>query len=214
MIDILSWLWRRIWLLPIVLILLLLAGAVVYTEAGRFVSSPVDTPEPADLIAALGGESANRPAKAAELYAAGLAPRVFLTGPKDQRHDLLLREGVPAPAILLDGKSAHSWDEAINTYDLMRQNGWKRVLVVSDPEHIRRLSWTWEHVFGGSGLSFRLIAAAMPNWDAAHWWRDPGSAAYVKLELEKLLYYFVRHGSEGPEYRLPERKTHGHEQKP
>jgi len=211
MVDILFWLWRRIWLLPVLLMLFLLAGAAAYTEAGRFVSSPVDAPEQADLIAALGGESANRPKKAAELHAEGFAPRIFLTGPKDQRHDLLLREGVPAAAILLDGKSRHSWDEAINTYDLMRQNGWKRVLVVSDPEHIRRLSWTWEHVFGGSGMSFRLIPAAMPNWDATHWWRDPGSAAYVKLELEKLLYYFFRHGSEGPEYRLPEPKTHPQE---
>ena len=211
MVDILFWLWRRIWLLPVLLMLFLLAGAAAYTEAGRFVSSPVDAPEQADLIAALGGESANRPKKAAELHAEGFAPRIFLTGPKDQRHDLLLREGVPAAAILLDGKSRHSWDEAINTYDLMRQNGWKRVLVVSDPEHIRRLSWTREHVFCGSGMSFRLITAAMPNWDATHWWRDPGSAAYVKLELEKLLYYFFRHGSEGPEYRLPEPKTHPQE---
>jgi len=80
MVDILFWLWRRIWLLPVLLMLFLLAGAAAYTEAGRFVSSPVDAPEQADLIAALGGESANRPKKAAELHAEGFAPRIFLTG--------------------------------------------------------------------------------------------------------------------------------------
>ncbi len=35
---------------------------------------------------------------------------------------------------------------------MMEARGWRRVLVVSDPYHMRRLSWTWRRVFEGSGL--------------------------------------------------------------
>lgn len=198
--------WERLWLLPLLLVAFVLAGAYGYSEAGKFVSGPVDEPVRSDLVVSLGGEAYRRGGKAAELWRAGLAPRIFLAGPAgpgDARVALLARQGVPASAILADGKSRHSWDEAVNTYRLMEANGWKSVLVVSDPPHLRRLSWTWEHVFVGSGMSFRLIPAPMPGWDAAHWWRDPGSAHYVKTELEKLVFYLFRYGSEGPEYELP-----------
>jgi uncharacterized SAM-binding protein YcdF (DUF218 family) len=48
----------------------------------------------------------------------------------------MLQQGVPFSAILTDGKSRHSWDEAVNTYLLMQANGWTSVLVVSDPPQL------------------------------------------------------------------------------
>ena len=201
--NFLTWLWRRLWLLPVVLLILALGVSITISDLGRIMSSPEQAPAAADLIVPLGGDVHRRAGRAAELYRAGLAPRLFLAGPVDARVALLEDQGIPPSAILTDGKSRHSWDEAMNTFALMERNGWKTVLVVSDPPHLRRLSWTWEHVFVGSGMDFRLIAAPMPGWDAAHWWRDPGSAAYVKLEVEKLFYYLFRYGSDSPEYDLP-----------
>lgn len=199
----LAWVWRRLWLLPVLLLLVGFGYAVFMTEAGRFVSRPVDAPVPADLVASLGGGADTRTLKALALVQGGYAPRIFLTGPVDGRQQLLLDRGLPASAVLLDGRSAHSWDEAMNTYRLMLTHGWRSVLVVSDPPHMRRLAWTWEHVFVGSGLSFHLIPAPMPAWDPDHWWRQPWSKAYVEKELEKLMYYLFRYGSEGPQFDLP-----------
>lgn len=196
-------LFRFLRFLPLVLLGLALAVVLFMTEAGRFFSSPTDEPAKADLIVVLGGGPIDRSVKGLELLRGGHAGHVFLAGPIDGRVRWFEGQGVPASAILADGKSRSSWDEAVNTYRLMEAKGWTSVLVVSDPPHLRRLSWTWEHVFVGSGMSFRLIPAPMPGWDAAHWWRDPGSAHYVKTELEKLVFYLFRYGSEGPEYELP-----------
>jgi len=41
----------------------------------------------------------------------------------------------------------------------------------------------------GAEMSFRLIPASMPKWDAAHWWRQRSSATYLLRELIKLDYY-------------------------
>ena len=201
--ELLLTLWDRLWALPIIIVSLGLTGVIGYSEAGRFVSTPVDEPVRSDLVVSLGGEVRHRMRKAIQLWRTGFAPRIFITGHLAARLAFLADQGVPDTAILSNDKSRHSWDEAVNTYHLMKANGWKSVLVVSDPPHMRRLSWTWEHVFVGSGMSFRLIPAPMPGWDAAHWWRDPGSARYVKAELGKLVFYLFRYGSEGPEYELP-----------
>jgi uncharacterized SAM-binding protein YcdF (DUF218 family) len=172
--------------------------------AGRFVSSPAGTPARADLIVALGGDGGNRVREAQRLYAEFDAPRILLTGIEfgdplvrpvylEWRAAFLAARGVPTGAILFDARSGNSWEEAQNTLALMQRQGWRSVLVVSDPPHLRRLSWVWGKVFTGSGLHYRLIPSPMPGWDAGHWWRDEKSAQFVLMELIKLGYYPVRH---------------------
>lgn len=173
-----------------------------FAQVGCYVSSPSDEPVKADLIVALGGDAGARIVKARELYVNGFAPRVLLTGIEngvdETRHaDLnwrvafLVEGGVPRDAILYEAQSRNTWDEAVNTHRLLEANGWHSVLVVSDPPHMRRLSWVWRKVFDGKGMTYRLIAASMPEWDAAHWWRQRTSAPFVLMELIKLGYYHV-----------------------
>lgn len=64
-----------------------------------------------------------------------------------------------------------------------------RVLVVSDPPHMRRLSWVWGRVFAGSGKEFVLVASEMEGWDAGHWWRTSQTAQFVFSEYIKIAYY-------------------------
>jgi uncharacterized SAM-binding protein YcdF (DUF218 family) len=176
----------------------------VLIMAGRFVSGPADTPTKADLIVALGGDAGNRVREAQRLFAEGYAPRILLAGIEfgdplvrpaylEWRAAFLAARGVPANAVLLDNQAGNSWEEATNTLALMRAQSWRSVLVVSDPPHMRRLSWVWGKVFEGSGLEFRLIAAPMPGWEAGAWWRDEKSAQFVLMELIKLAYYFVKY---------------------
>ena len=101
----------------------------------------------------------------------------------------LVEEGVPENALLYDRSSTSSWDEAVNTLELMRSMKLDRVLVVSDPPHMRRLSWVWGKVFEGSGKEFTLVASEMEGWDAAHWWRTSPNAQFVFGEYIKLAYY-------------------------
>ncbi len=132
-------------------------------HAARFLEVPASPPAPADLLAALGGDHGDRGLAAARLYAAGMAPRVLVTGleasPPEVRRaylhwraQVLAAAGVPLERFEYDAASGNSWEEAVNTRRLMEARGWRRVLVVSDPYHMRRLSWTWRRVFEGGGL--------------------------------------------------------------
>jgi uncharacterized SAM-binding protein YcdF (DUF218 family) len=185
--------------------LALLSGAVAagIVGAGNFLEAPGRSPAKADLLAALGGDNGARADRVLELYRKGIAPRVLLTGPDlhsktrpaylDFRARYLLQEGIPETAILFDRRSRNSWEEARSTLALMQAQKLARVLVVSDPPHMRRLSWTWGRVFDGSGKEFVLVASDMDDWDAAHWWRTSPNAQFVFGEYIKLAYYLIQY---------------------
>lgn len=183
---------------------LLTLGLAVFAfiQAGRYISGPVDVAAKADLILALGGDAGARIEKAYKLYAAGYAPRVLLTGIENGTNDarpnylnwraaFLIERGVSRDAIHYDLVSRNTWEEAVNTRRLMEKNGWRTVLVVSDPPHMRRLSWVWGKVFDGSPMRYRLLPVPMPEWDAKRWWGNEYSARYMLLELIKIGYYRV-----------------------
>lgn len=187
-----------------VLVLCVAAGTIAFFQVGYFLEAPSQQPEKADLIVPLGGGSSNRIHKAAELYEQGFAPNVLLIGAggneaitrphsSDWRIRFLLEHGVRDNMLVFDAISTNSWEEAVNTLRLMRERNWRRVLVVSDPPHLRRLAWAWGKVFEGSGKEYLLIAAPLEGWDPGRWWRHDSSARFVVTEVNKLAYYRVAH---------------------
>ena len=187
-----------------ILVLCVAAGTIAFFQVGYFLEAPSQQPEKADLIVPLGGGSSNRVYKAAELYEQGFAPNVLLIGAgghdantrppsSDWRIRFLLEHGVPDNMVVFDAISTDSWEEAVNTLRLMRERHWRRVLVVSDPPHLRRLAWAWGKVFEGTGKEYRLIAAPLEGWDPGRWWQNDSSARFVVMEVNKLAYYHVAH---------------------
>jgi uncharacterized SAM-binding protein YcdF (DUF218 family) len=184
---------------------LLGVAAVVagFLGAGHFLVAPAQPPVKADLIFALGGDNGGRVNGVLDLYRRGFAPRVMVgaegINPKTRTAYLswqaryMVDGGVPEPALLLDRRSMNSWEEARNTLQLMQSMKLHRVLVVSDPPHMRRLSWVWGRVFEGSGKEYTLVASEMPDWDTGHWWRTSVNAQFVFGEYIKLAYYLIQY---------------------
>jgi uncharacterized SAM-binding protein YcdF (DUF218 family) len=194
---------RRVLLRWLAACLLLGSSALVlaFLGAGHFLVAPAQAPVKADLLVTLGGDNGARADRVLELYRKGLAPKVLLTGPEGGhsktrathlhwRARYLIDQGVPEKVLLFDRRSKSSWEEAVNTLQLMRSMKLDRVLVVSDPPHMRRLSWVWGRVFAGSGKEYTLAASDMEDWDAEHWWRVSSNAQFVFGEYIKLGYYF------------------------
>jgi uncharacterized SAM-binding protein YcdF (DUF218 family) len=190
------------WLIAITFVLTVLVMA--FLSAGRFLAAPARAPVKSDLLVSLGGDDGGRSDRALELYKKGYAPRILLTGPEGAHWKLRVRrlnwraryfveEGVPERALLYDRESRNSWEEAVSTLRLMQSMKLDRALVVSDPPHMRRLSWVWGRVFAGSGKEFILVASDMEGWDAAHWWRTSPNAQFVFGEYIKLAYYVVQY---------------------
>ena len=178
----------------------LLAYAV--TKAGYWLEAPGRAPTPADAIVVLGGDDGDRALRALALYREGYAPTIVLTGLEHGnaappanitwRAEFLAARGVPRSVLRFEVVSRNSYTEATNVLALMRKQGWRNVLVVSDPPHMRRLAWTWEHIFKGSGLHYVLVPAIAPWWSAGNWWHDEQSGAFVITEYIKLAYYIVK----------------------
>lgn len=115
-----------------------------------------DETRPADAIIVLGSQVhadgqpsfslRARTQRAIQLYQAGYAPTLFLTGglgrfpPSEAQvmRRLALAAGVPDSALVLD-ETATSTQESMQTAArVARERGWRTVLVVSDPFHMLR----------------------------------------------------------------------------
>ena len=94
-----------------------------------------------------------RVARAVELYRAGGAPLLVLSGggsgPVSEAsimRDLARAAGVPEPALLCEPHSRNTVENAVNTSRLLRERGLTRVILVSDQAHLPR-----------AALLFRLV---------------------------------------------------------
>ena len=191
----------RVWAGVIAMPVLALIAVV---GLGGWLAAPATDPVVADAVVVLGGDGGTgRAARAGELFRAGFVRQVVLTGgngkpgaPLDAQADprvkLLTGMGVPSSALLFDSASRNSWEEALNGRRMMEEKGWRRVLVVSDPPHLRRLALAWGHALRDEGQQFVLVASAADWWHPDGWWRDQRSARFVGREALGLVVYAFR----------------------
>lgn len=120
-----------------------------YLAAHVVVSHP---PQNADLIVLLGGNARERAPVAARLYREGWAGRILISGNRSECEDtgeLLVRNGVPASAILYEIHSTTT-----------QTNGWNSRAIIAQM-HVRRilLVTSWYH----SSRSFRIFRKYLPD---------------------------------------------------
>jgi uncharacterized SAM-binding protein YcdF (DUF218 family) len=156
-----------------------------------------DPPAPADAIVALASTvyqdgtlsdaSLRRFARAVELYAAGAAPILVLSGSTPEpgldeaavRATLARRFGVPPAAILPVPGSRTTREEARAVAALLGPRGARRVLVVTDWPHATRTRAT----FSQAGLDARIAVTGRPA-DAA---RSPANRLWLAWECAREL---------------------------
>lgn len=192
---------RLVWVMMFALPVLVLLAVM---HLGSWLAAPAAAPIVADAVVVLGGDGGNgRATRAGELLLAGFVRQVVLTGSPgkadtvadakaDLRAKLLIDMGVPSSALLFDNASRNSWEEAHNSRLMMDEKGWQRVLVVSDPPHLRRLQLAWGHALAGREGQFVLVAGNADWWHPEVWWRDERAARFVGGELMGLGYYVLR----------------------
>jgi uncharacterized SAM-binding protein YcdF (DUF218 family) len=178
------------------------AATIFFLSLGLLVSQHVANPEKSDVIIVLGGDNGLRVRKGAELYSAGYASHIILTGIDERfyhpghpnwRERRMIALGVPVKAIKVDAKSKTTWEEAKNTSLTMEKNHWKSAIVVSDPPHMLRLHQTWSRAFEGSSKTFILVSTSPKWWNRVWWWKNRQSYQFVISEIKKNLFYLAVH---------------------
>jgi len=174
--------WTRPWLL----LLLAVVGALflfLSVTGSRIVRAAVESPaKKADVIAIFGAaEYAGHPSPVFrarldhgyELFHKGMAPVVITTGGSGQDPDFseggvgreyLLRRGVPEQALIAETQGSDTAQSAARVANIMRANGMRSCIAVSDAYHVFRIRALLEH----EGVQVEL--APRPESRPHHLW--------------------------------------------
>lgn len=121
----------------------------------------------ADVIVVLGSgiytngylswDSLLRTFKGSELYKAGYAKKILFSGRSGSDNlpeeislaksmaEVAKQNGIPNEAILLENSSRNTYENAINTAEIMKREGFKTALLVTSASHMKRAKLVFEH---------------------------------------------------------------------
>jgi uncharacterized SAM-binding protein YcdF (DUF218 family) len=185
----------------LLLLVAYLARAAILTAMAEFLT--VEDPiAPAEIIYVLGGEAYVRPTKAAELYKAGLAPRIVIPQPEDAPSHalvvmpnlvdvavaLLEKLGVPDSAIVvlrIPGGSTSTVEDARLFRDYVTRHDVRRAIVVTSMFHSRRTRWAIRKALGDAPVEVMMAPAQDSRFNERNWWTvEAGILAYVEEYLK------------------------------
>jgi uncharacterized SAM-binding protein YcdF (DUF218 family) len=194
---------RLRWLVPLIALIVIAAGSIVFRGAGRWLVRE-DSLGKADAIVVLSGGLPYRGEGAAELFNSGYAPAVWITRPEgpgselaaigihfvseeEYNRDVLTHKGVPEAAIeILPDTVIDTQQEVEEISREMLRAGKHTVIIVTSPGHTRRVRALWSKLAGpDQGLIVR--ATRHDPYDADHWWRNTRDALSVTREYLGLL---------------------------
>jgi uncharacterized SAM-binding protein YcdF (DUF218 family) len=157
-----------------------------------------EAPEKSDAIVVLGGDNyeADRAARGAELFKAGMAPTVVASGEflrsyastAEYTERDLTERGVPTEDIIkLTHRAANTLDELIVIERLAAGKNWKKVLIVTSNYHSRRTHMLCENIFP-QGIEVRVVAAPDSDYNPEDWWQH---RIGQKMFFHEFVGYFV-----------------------
>jgi uncharacterized SAM-binding protein YcdF (DUF218 family) len=192
----------------------LLAGLIVVLAAASQVGRVLlvqDEAARTDAMLVLSGARADRWLEAADLYLAGVAPRIVLSAGRPDGAEVFLRArgvtipsdldrvrsvlrqlGVPGEAVEpLPGEPDNTAQEATLFHNLVRERGWRAVTIVTSKLHTRRARLAFWREFAGSDVEVSVRASRYDRADPAHWWRDRADVRETFIETVKLVAYLL-----------------------
>ena len=200
-----SWIYK----LAIVLVILILAVGGCRKAGSRLVKA--DDPEHADVMVMLVGSIVDRLLQTADLYAEGVAGKVWIveTGMREnsaleergvkldsysrQACNALISLGIPADSIVIlpgDATSTRMEAQVIRDY-LRTQTGIETVLLVSSSEHTRRAFKIFEAAFSPLEEPPALYCSSnsYTKFNSEKWWRDRDDIQEVIMEYLKMVNF-------------------------
>lgn len=154
------WLRLIVWVLVGCLALLVAVGLLTLR---LFVAPPASKPRRADAVVMLSGDHGERLEEALRLLESGVAPVLVHAGDPDTSDvRILCRDGAQFEVVCLTLNPDSTRDEARAVGKLVRERGWKKIVLVTSTQHVTR-----------AGLLFRRCTSAdvdtVPAWPDFEW---------------------------------------------
>jgi uncharacterized SAM-binding protein YcdF (DUF218 family) len=186
-----------------ILALLVVIGVVAFRHVGHWLVRE-DALGKADVIVVLSGGLPFRAQAAADVFKSGYAPAVWVSRPLGPREELaalgipfvgeeeydrkiLVQQGVPDSAIrIFPDTIVNTQDEVEEISREMRRDGMHTAIIVTSPQHTRRVRALWRKLVGDDPRV--IVRAAWDDpFDADHWWRTTADVLAVVREAMGLL---------------------------
>ena len=185
------------------LVALILAAVVAFRGVGRWLDRE-DSLSHADVIFVLSGAMPQRALEGGKVFAMGYAPEVWLSRPdspadelaklgihfageEDYNRQILIHEGVPETAIhVLPVAVVNTEEELQEVGREMRRTGKTTIILVTSPQHTRRVWTLWQKLVGSNPKAM-VRAAHDDPFDANHWWRNTRDLVSVMHETMGLV---------------------------
>ena len=105
--------------------------------------------------------------------------------------NLAVDNGVPAGAIELEQRAANTHDNVVYTHDILQRHGWRTILLVSSPYHMRRATMTWR------GSAPEITVVPTPSRKSLFYVRDRAGVSLSQMrgilqEYVAIAVYWLR----------------------
>jgi len=180
----------------------------ILTQLGKYlvVQHPATK---SDLIVCLAGGDVERGLASAELFAKGLAPRIFIAREPipdgletlkqkgiayPESVDLVMMIfkglGVPETAVIRGDRPVQStFEEAERVGALIKEKKYRSLILVTSPTHLRRAWLTFRQVIPDKDFRITVIPTPYSKFRAEDWWKTRGYVRELILEYQKLICY-------------------------
>ena len=178
-----------------VLLVVATLGFIGMLSVGFFLS-PQDVLKPADAIVVIsGGETTERVREGVQLYQAGWAPTIVMSGAaRDEgvsnavaMKQIAIELGVPDQQIIIEEQSQTTLENARFIQSLLEQHTIRSIILVTSPYHQRRAYMSFRY-FLGTDFIIMNHSAADSIWRKNGWWRTGWGQHLTWSELQKVLY--------------------------
>jgi len=190
--------------LVVAALVLVVLAVVAHGPALRLIGRALVVEDPvakADAIVVVAGGTPSREDAAAALFREGLAPDVVLSNPltpdrvrqlitmgarrldyQGESRLVLEQRGVPAQAIVALPQPVKTTEAELKVVgELARSRGWRRVILVTSPQHSRRVKLVWSRQAPTDIQSIVRVAQDDDSLDG-DWWRQRRAAEAVLHE--------------------------------
>lgn len=158
---------------------------------------------PCDVILIPGGSHPQLMQGAIELYKKGMAKYIIVSGSENRKlpdyaneaqfqKSIALKEGVPSEAIFCDEKARNTYENAVYSYEIIREKGLdeKKVILVCKEYHSRRALFTYQKVFPAYTEFFVEGVTDAKGLNRTNWFTNDEYIRIVMGEVEKMGKYF------------------------
>lgn len=182
-----------------------------------------DSLKKSDCIVLLQGDLYPRAKMAAELYKEGYAPAIIVSPLRDGEtgnsvyyyfdklvlgitavNGFLVTEkslayfGKDMQGVYFDAKDCTStYEEAGEARRIMKEKGFRSLILVTNTYHMRRALMIFSYVFRGSGVEISHVTAPHPIFNPSRWWTKETDVEMISREylsmIHNFFYHFVLH---------------------